>query len=48
MSVFKQKIQNRLSVPWEVQQKTFKFAKSPKGKINFRAPLEEFAPMGNR
>ena len=30
-------------MPQETQQKSFNIGKSPKGKIYFRAPLEEFA-----
>ena len=38
MSVFNLKIENPRSIPQETQQKTFKFVKSSKGQINFRAP----------
>ena len=42
MSVFNLKIENPRSIPQETQQKTFKFVKSSKGQINFRAPPRYF------
>ena len=41
-------MQNPRSVPQDTQQKTFKFVKSPKGEINFRAPLGIPAPSLDR
>ena len=34
-------------MPQETQQKTFKFVKSPKEEINFRAPLRLIASESN-
>ena len=48
MSVFNLKIENPRSIPQETQQKTFKFVKSSKGQINFRAPPSAPPPAGTR